>query len=184
MVWYRYQAPFRSLHRKRNRNFTRKKYQKETKKFLERGRFMCHGIFLDFGGVTTPSRLEAEGQLFNPINVDALNILLDSTDAKIIVTSTHRLALEPCELEELMSDHGIRAHGRVAGKTPWIDEMNRDVEILAWMVMHGRKENITAVIVIDDREDIVGRLWRRLHKTDPATGLTAEEAKIILERIH
>jgi hypothetical protein len=134
-------------------------------------------IFLDFDDVlNTPKTLE-RGELFEQVNIQNLNDILDRIDAKIVVTSTWRLATTPDELEQILLGAGIHARGRVAGVTPWLPDYPRGDEIKAWF--QETRTPVEAFAILDNRDDM-GSFAPFLVQTDPRFGLVPEQVDQVM----
>jgi hypothetical protein len=131
-------------------------------------------IFLDFDGVLiTPKSayLRARtGLVCAPDAIDALNRLIDRSDAGIVVTSAWRLDYSAEELIELLKSWGCR--GQVLGISP--RGLTRAEEIQAWI--EGQSESIQAFVILDDMSDM-GHLTAKLIATDFEIGLTHDHAR-------
>ncbi len=90
-------------------------------------------IFLDIDDVLNTLSTRQRGELFDPVNVRALNAILDATTAGIVVSSTWRLSASTGEWEEILKGAGIHATGRVLGRTPWLEGAPRGAEIAYWL---------------------------------------------------
>lgn len=140
-------------------------------------------IFLDIDGVLNSGKYikRLDGDFDDPINqidpvaVVRLNQLTDTTGAKIVVSSTWRLAFlgqcaEPLRsLQGCLQTYGIT--GAVIGMTP--NKANavrnrRGKEIQAWIDDH--YSEIEKFVIIDDDSDM-GRLLPHLIKTLFSDGL-------------
>jgi hypothetical protein len=134
-------------------------------------------LFLDFDDVlNTPKTLE-RGELFDQVNIQNLNAILDRTDAKIVVTSTWRLATTPEELEQILVGAGVHAKDRVAGVTPWLPDAPRGAEIMAWF--QEAKTPVEAFAILDNRTDM-GTFSAFLVQTDPHSGLIPEQVDQVM----
>jgi hypothetical protein len=144
-------------------------------------------IFLDFDGVLNSHLFYAKGRPtkiedhIDESAVSRLNSLIQSTDAKIVVTSVWRNSRTVKELQELLTRNGFV--GEVVGKTKNLqigedgDCILRGNEILCWM--KNNKDLIGAdyweyhnYVILDDDSDML--YWQRnnfIH-VDPWCGLT------------
>jgi hypothetical protein len=125
-------------------------------------------IFLDFDDVLNTAKTLARGELFETAKVGILNDILDRTDAKIVVTSNWRLAVTLDELETMLVEAGGHAAGRVAGATPWIEDLSRGAEINAWL--EKAPVRVSEFVILDNRTDME-TYSPRLVRTDPRFGL-------------
>jgi Swiss Army Knife RNA repair-like protein len=139
-------------------------------------------IFLDIDGVLVTlgsikrgrSGLHAEPE---PSCVEALNSILDSTGAKIVVSSTWRFG-GIAQIRQILKRWGVRA--KVIGLTPnltrqlgavWVSSTRGD-EIRLWLASHPEVEKF---VILDDDGDMNG-LSNRLVQTEFTNGLTSEHA--------
>jgi len=158
-------------------------------------------IFLDIDGVINPvhymnalykmwkashNQIKSKdeyGQLFFYQNVEQLKNIIDATQAKIIISSTWRLA----GLQEMKNLWKHRAlPGEVIDITPnevqvveagiekYYDEVCRGTEIDYWM----KKNNFTGnYVIIDDTPDMLKSQQNYFVKTDSYCGLTQKDAQ-------
>jgi len=132
-------------------------------------------IFLDFDGVLNShqwmlrraeSKRERGAVLgLDPAAVGLLNQLLDRSRAKVVVSSTHRLAGLP-HCKRLLKSTGFT--GEVIGATPVLD-MLRGLEIQAWLDAQVARDRF--VILDDDAQDMA-HLREHLIQTGFHAGLT------------
>ena len=148
-------------------------------------------LFLDFDGVMVTDRHQVQlaatnsplrddhGVKFDPVCVESLKLIIDSTDAEIVVISTWKIEMG---LDGILQMWDVRnLPGRVIGVTPDIDPIHRGDEIAAWLATIP-----TAVryAIIDDcpftdffkKEQI-----QHLFKVDEQSGLDGETANKIIE---
>jgi hypothetical protein len=124
-------------------------------------------LFLDFDDVLNTVGTLERGQLFENANIEALNAILDRTDAQLVVTSTWRVGATLEELEELLVEAGVHAAGRVVGSTPWLTNCPRGAEIMAWL---DEASAPVRYVILDNRTDM-GACAGHLVRTDPRCGL-------------
>lgn len=137
-------------------------------------------LFLDFDDVLNTAATLARGELFEPLNIEALNAIVDRTDAEIVVTSMWRLGASAGELEKLLCASGVHAAGRVLGATPWLADCSRGAEIQAWFEQ--AEVAVEGFVILDDRNDM-GHLTPFLVRTDPACGLLSEQVDEVVSRL-
>lgn len=143
-------------------------------------------IFLDIDGVLNNAdesdhHIHKSGCYFySPLCVERLNTVINSTEAKIVVSSTWRLGRTVEELQVLLSDMGVV--GEVIDKTCRLDHVGgfRGNEIYKWI-----KDNQHIIgcdywkfkqyIILDDDSDML--LWQKDNfvQTDGYKGLTDRE---------
>lgn len=137
-------------------------------------------LFLDFDDVLNTQENLARGELFDPLNVEALNVIVDRTDAEIVVTSMWRLGASASELEELLVEAGVHAAGRVIGTTPCLVDRPRGAEIMAWLDQS--RVPVGGFVILDNRSDM-DVFTPYLVRTDPACGLLSEQAEEVVSRL-
>lgn len=138
-------------------------------------------IFLDIDDVlnTLPNR--ERGELFDEDNIAALNDVLDSTSAMIVLTTSWRLSASVREWEEILVSAGVHAQGLVLGVTPWFDDASRGEEIAAWL--QHTPYTVEDYTILDDRNDMEpckGHLLR----TSPDSGLNEALAHEAIKRLN
>ena len=150
-------------------------------------------LFLDFDGVMVTDRYQAQlmasdsplrdghGAKFDPICVENLRQIIDSTDAEIAVTSTWKTNLGLDGIQQMWQARNLP--GKVVGVTPNIDTLHRGNEIQAWL---DANPNAVRYAIIDDcpildffREEQLQHLF----KVDERTGLDEETANKIIEHL-
>lgn len=151
-------------------------------------------LFLDFDGVMvtdrhlmhltdTRSPLRDEyGAKFDPVCVEYLAQIIDSTDAEIVVTSTWKMERGLDGMQRMWQARNLP--GKVIGVTPDIDPIHRGNEIEAWLTTYGEG---CRYAIIDDcpildffREEQLQHLF----KVDERTGLDDATAKAIVEHLN
>lgn len=150
-------------------------------------------LFLDFDGVmvtdkyleqlsVTNSPLRDEyGAKFDPVCVDCLKQVIDSTDAGIVVTSTWKMSLGLEGIQKMWDARHLP--GKEIGVTPDIDPIHRGDEIQAWL---DANPGVIRYAIIDDcpildffREDQLPVLF----KVDERTGLDEETALSVVNHL-
>jgi hypothetical protein len=137
-------------------------------------------IFLDIDGVLNNQPWLAEQRSFKnfcPANVEMLNFIIRATGAKIVISSNWRMY--PYDLPALFKAQGVI--GEIVGYTPLPAQTHNGIlcaslrgnEINAWLKESGPIERY---IILDDGDDM-GKLEIMLVQTNPARGLTLEDAK-------
>ena len=131
-------------------------------------------IFLDIDGVLAPiRRWDRYGDL-DPMCVRVLNEIVARAGADVVVSSTWRYGKTVAELQEMLEAQGFC--GRVVDVTPTgAPGTARGDEIAAWLAEH----EISGYAIVDDHGD-VGDLRARLVVTQPAHGLTAADAALVI----
>ena len=122
-------------------------------------------IFLDIDGVLAPiRRWDRYGDL-DPACLRALNEIVASSRADVVVSSTWRHGKTVAELQEMLEAGGFA--GFVLDKTPAdLPGGGRGDEIAAWLAEHA----VDGYVIIDDHADM-GELRTHLVQTHPAHGL-------------
>ena len=148
-------------------------------------------LFLDFDGVMVTDRYQAQlmatnsplrdeyGAKFDPVCVENLRRIIDSTDADIVVTSTWKMTMGLDGIQSMWQTRSIP--GKVVGVTPDIDPIHRGNEIQAWIDAYGGD---CRYVIIDDcpildffREEQLPFLF----KADERTGLDGNTARKVIE---
>ena len=146
-------------------------------------------IFLDIDGVLNNAddsdfHVHKGGSYcYSPKCVENLNLILGTTDAKIVVSSTWRLGQSVEQLQCTILDMGIR--GEVVGKTGSLSHIPgvlRGNEILAWIKGNSKQlgqeyYDFNSYVILDDDSDML--LWQKDNfvKTDGYVGLTLDNAQ-------
>ena len=148
-------------------------------------------LFLDFDGVMVTDRYQAQlmatnsslrdeyGAKFDPVCVENLRQIIDSTDADIVVTSTWKMERGLEGIQKMWEARHLP--GKVIGVTPDIDPIHRGNEIAAWLAA---QTVAVRYVIIDDCP--IQDFFRKeqlpfLFKVDEQTGLDEETAKRIIE---
>ena len=149
-------------------------------------------LFLDFDGVLVTDRYQTQlmddgvqlhvdeyGAKFDPVCVECLRQIIDSTDAEIVVTSTWKMERGLSGIQKMWQARNLP--GKVIGVTPDIDPIHRGNEIEAWLDACGE---VCRYAIIDDcpfmeffREEQLPYLF----KVDERTGLDEKTARKIID---
>lgn len=162
-------------------------------------------IFLDIDGVLNPVHYmnamykmwkasfneikshDEYGQLFFYQNCEALQKIVDETGAKIVISSTWRMAGES-EMKALWKHRNLA--GEIIGITPtetqvvesgeaeFYDMVCRGMEIAHWIKHNNFKGNY---VIIDDTEDMLKEQEQFFVVTNGYVGLTLKDAKRAVE---
>jgi len=119
----------------------------------------------------------------NPFSIELLNDLIKKTNAKIVISSSHRKKYSVEELKQIFNIAGLK--GEIIGKTPvlsftGIENYNysvpRGCEIKAWLetnknILNNKIEKVPYVIFDDDSDML---FWQRENyfRIDGFCGLT------------
>lgn len=100
-------------------------------------------LFLDFDGVMVTDMYQTQltanncslrdnhGAKFDPVCVENLRLIIASTNADIVVTSTWKMEMGLDGIQKMWNDRCLP--GKVIGVTPDIDPIHRGNEIQAWL---------------------------------------------------
>lgn len=143
-------------------------------------------IFLDIDGVLNHQAwyknakgIKGELKHFDPECVKRLNKITDSTDSKIVLSSTWRKGKTINDIYSLFEKVGIT--GELIGLTPvinfsnWNHSMFRGCEIQCWMEASkgklGKKlQSWNSYVIIDDDSDMLYWQRKNFFQTDPSGG--------------
>jgi hypothetical protein len=145
-------------------------------------------IFLDIDGVmqSTSSmiRTQNRGGFLHEEHVNALNWIIEQTDAYVVMTSTYRIMSDMKGLKRSFMDSGVRSD-RIVSKTPMLGT-NRGREIKDWLDTRKEKGDyeIESYVVIDDGKDMAGIDWAKFINTDPDYGLTYVQAEMAVNLLN
>lgn len=158
-------------------------------------------IFLDIDGVLNPTHYmnamykmwkasfeeikshDDYGQLFFYHNCNALKRIIDNTNAKIVISSTWRMAGEG-EMKSMWCHRNLS--GEIIGVTPtsnvlvesgeheFYDTVGRGMEIAYWIKQNNFKGNY---VIIDDDDDMLKEQEKHFVKTNSFIGLTIKDAE-------
>lgn len=135
-------------------------------------------IFLDWDGVLNDFKPGEEGAFKQNIKrecLDALEWLLQTTGASIVLTSSWRLIVEDVEeWENELHRLGVPS-ARVGSATRNIDIQHRGYEIYAWFEERPLLQECPFVI-LDDCDNMVPYM-DRLVQTQTTVGLTMDDAR-------
>lgn len=151
-------------------------------------------IFLDFDGVLVTDRYQEEqiasggvlrdshGAVFDPVCIENLRQIIDSTDADIVAISTWKMQMGLDGLMWMWSSRHMPGH--LIDATPDIDPIRRGNEVQAWLDAYGEE---CRYAIIDDcpildffREEQLPFLF----KVDERTGLDEETMNRVIEHLN
>ena len=135
-------------------------------------------IFLDIDGVLVnrASLFQRSGgtSTASPGCISALNRIISSTGAEVVISSSWRLDMTMAELRRKLRSWGVR--GRLYDKTPFMRSTPRSGEIQAWIeAQQQRKGPIESFVILDDETSMDG-LAAQLVTTLFDDGLTEQDA--------
>ena len=151
-------------------------------------------LFLDFDGVIVTDRHQSQlmatnsplrdeyGAKFDPVCIENLRRIIDSTDADIVVTSTWKMEKGLEGIQRMWQARHLP--GKVIGVTPDIDPIHRGNEIEAWLTACGE---VCRYAIIDDcpiLDFFNEEQLQHLFKVDERTGLDDATAKMIVEHLN
>ncbi|SFT59754.1 hypothetical protein SAMN05421857_1965 [Chryseobacterium formosense] len=124
---------------------------------------------------------------FDSNNVNALNRIVESTGAKIVISSAWKLLKTLDEIKNLFNDIGIKAE--IIGATESLHYKDtfelapRGLEILKWIRDHHKslEGGLENYVIIDDEDDILDIQERHFFHIDDTIGLTDQNADAIIE---
>ena len=141
---------------------------------------MTSVLFLDFDGVLNSHRflikITKEGLLRNELDPDAverLNMIVDRTGCKVVVSSSWRILHPIDELQKSLEAVGFKH--KLLDTTPHLGK-HRGIEIQAWLDDHGPFD---AFAIVDDDSDMDG-VMDKLVKTSLYTGLMPEHVEALI----
>lgn len=150
-------------------------------------------IFLDIDGVLNNVRSNTFGELWNESGWDhacIANLIatLDSTKAKIVISSTWRLLFSKEELEAMfLKRFGFELP--IIGRTPTpkefdrvrfsevVEGVSRGKEIQVWLDRHPEVERF---VILDDDSDMLESQLPFFVQTDFENGLTWADARVAI----
>jgi hypothetical protein len=163
-------------------------------------------LFLDFDGVLNTMEYQAVlqwrgepmkdqyGSLFDPCAIENLNLIIEQTAAKIVISSSWRLDGIK-RMREMWATRGLP--GEVCGVTPALNQVcfnsleekrnsisvipygTRGLEINEWIrTNHDIYQRYVgySYVIIDDFDDFISSQMPHVVLTEPETGLTKEIA--------
>lgn len=147
-------------------------------------------LFLDFDGVMVTDRYQIQlmisnsplrdsyGTMFDPVCVECLKQIVNSTDAAIVVTSTWKMEMGLDGIQEMWNGRSLP--GKVIGVTPDIDPIHRGKEIDAWLAAF--KENCRYAIIDDTplTDFFLDEQLQFLFQVDERTGIDEKTVKQVV----
>ncbi|GAA4159614.1 hypothetical protein GCM10022217_22580 [Chryseobacterium ginsenosidimutans] len=153
-------------------------------------------IFLDVDGVLNNAEYyknkslhshHKESSHFDSNNTNALNKIVESTRAKIVISSAWRMLKTLEEITMLFNEVGIKAE--IIGFTESLHYKDtykiapRGLEILKWIRDYHRtlKGGLENYVIIDDEDDILDIQEKHFFHINDVVGLTDQNADVIIE---
>ena len=139
-------------------------------------------IFLDIDGVLVSYKSACQFghyRTFLPSSVDALNHILESTGAQIVISSAWRIQHDFNELKAIFSQQGIDS-SKIIDTTPRTASRLRGDEIGSWLKTF--EGAVKSFIIIDDDSDMTD-YPDQLVKTTFEDGLTMAHANMAIKML-
>ena len=138
-------------------------------------------LFLDIDGVINPNDnriiLDLENQLEKDEPFEFLKQIIDSTGAKIILSSSWRIGYERGSCK-LLSRRLAEWNMVIEDTTPIRKDGLRGKEIQDWLIAHDYDETADTFAILDDEDfDIADIYPEQMVKTDGKIGLQAEQVE-------
>lgn len=146
-------------------------------------------LFLDIDGVLNSDNyrrvlhtigvpLDQIQNEFDPKCVEAINRILSTTKAQVVVSSTWRNQSK--DLSHELRSRGVNIDGHFLGQTPHLPNAERGQEIRLWLVRNHAQASSFAVL--DDDRDMLG-VAHRLVQTSRFNGLTEADADVAIRML-
>ena len=143
---------------------------------------MTRIIFLDIDGVLVSyksARQFGHYRTFLPSSVNALNHILESTGAQIVISSAWGIQHGFDELKAIFNQQGIDS-SKIIDTTPRTMSRLRGDEIGSWLRTF--EDTIESFVIIDDDSDMAD-YSNRLIKTTFEDGLTMAHADVAIKML-
>jgi hypothetical protein len=136
-------------------------------------------LFLDLNGVLDSEKSTKLNEL-DPVCIENLNYITDTTNAEIVLTSDWRTTNG---VDEMLHKFGVT--GKIIGKTPLNNYSCRGYEIVLYLMDYAENNNMDVddikYIIVDDRDDFMFVFQLdNMVKTDYKIGLRKEDADKII----
>lgn len=131
-------------------------------------------VFLDIDGVLNSSASLSDGVHIVPDKVIMLRRLCTQVKAKIVISSSWRIAHSLQEIRTVLRAAGLYGI-EVIGVTPISGDGFRGKEIESWLA---NNDYVSQYVIIDDDSDFMEYQKPRFVQTNDATGLTYREIDI------
>ncbi|GGE41870.1 HAD domain-containing protein [Psychroflexus planctonicus] len=146
-------------------------------------------IYLDIDGVMVsanswkrPEMLNDGFPRFNIRAVNALNSIVNTTGANIVLTTSHKTTYSIAEWEKIFKERNLNFN-QISRLPENKNHLNRKEELLNHFDKHGLHGNF---VIIDDDKSLNGlptNLKDRLIQTSSGIGLTDELAKMAIAKL-
>lgn len=148
---------------------------------LHRSRF-----YLDFEIINDDNEVESVTDDFCWVSMRVLNNIIESTEAKVVLSSTWRLFHSKNEMNQILKHYGFK--GELIDFTPKLpyDKVNnkypeRGLEIQKWL--DECESNIENFVILDDDSDMA-HLIDKLIKTDCHFGLNHTHEELVIQMLN
>jgi hypothetical protein len=141
-------------------------------------------IYLDIDGVMVPANswkrpetLDDGFPRFNSRAVNALNSIINTTGASIVLTTSHKSTYTITEWKKIFKKRNVNFN-QISRLPKTKNHLNRKEELISHFAKHGLPVNF---VIIDDDKSLNGlptHLRDRLIQTSSGIGLTDELAKM------
>ena len=119
---------------------------------------------------------DAWGPLFDPSAVENLRLIIDNTDAAIVISSSWRYAHRLGSLRMMWEVRELP--GEIIGTIPCgVTYISRGEDIECWLDKYGRPD----YVIIDDLDDFSPAQHDRYIETNPIVGITDADAQKAIE---
>ena len=119
---------------------------------------------------------DAWGPLFDPSAVENLRLIIDNTDAAIVISSSWRYAHRLGSLRMMWEVRELP--GEIIGTIPCgATYISRGEDIECWLDKYGRPD----YVIIDDLDDFSPAQHDRYIETNPIVGITDADAQKAIE---
>lgn len=147
-------------------------------------------IFLDIDGVLNRSlppedinkyksdEDEAPRSLLLMECIENLNWIIRETQSQVVLSTDWRQWCTIPDLQQQFEEAGFC--GKIIGKTPIIDGVERGYEIMGWLHSYG--EAVQSFVILDDRSDM-GPYSEQLIQTEWDIGLTRALGELAIEKL-
>lgn len=140
-------------------------------------------ILLDIDGVMVHAKswvslpiLDDGFYAFNKMAVNALNAIIEKSDAEIVLTTSHKYSFSLDKWVDIFKNRGVNISS-INRLEPHHGRLSRHDEIVNWFA---KNNNVTNFLIIDDDKTLNGlssALQSRLIQTLPLVGLTKSHIK-------